>query len=290
MKSRFLPYGLRATPASTPPNDQNGNLGKRFYPGNNSAIGQFLKLLDRLASFQVPHGSFRHFYIVSILSSLFWGSQILSQSSLLRTLCQVTKLEDGSNESMSMNQIGLAWSFLVLQGARRLLESYLITPSSASRMWFVHWVLGMVFYLAIGVAIWIEGAGTLLNSTSVWDGLTFSVPSMRTLLCIPTFILASGVQHDCHTYLASLPKYTLPVHPLFQSVVCPHYTAECVIYASMAFMAAPAGAWINRTLFCAFIFVLVNLGVTASSTKEWYAEKFGRDKVEGRWKILPLLF
>ena len=136
----------------------------------------------------------------------------------------------------------------------------------------------------------LSDTGTLLHKTSIWEGLTVSAPSMRTMLCLPVFILGSGVQHDCHAYLASLPKYTLPVHPLFQSIICPHYTAECVIYASMAVIAAPAGAWVNRTLFCVLIFIVVNLGVTASSSKEWYAQKFGRDKVEGRWKLLPLIF
>ena len=26
-------------------------------------------------------------------------------------------------------------------------------------MWFVHWLLGIAFYLAVGVSVWIEGAG-----------------------------------------------------------------------------------------------------------------------------------
>ena len=30
---------------------------------------------------------------------------------------------------------------------------------STSKMWFVHWLLGIAFYLAVGVSVWIEGAG-----------------------------------------------------------------------------------------------------------------------------------
>ena len=120
--------------------------------------------------------------------------------------------------------------------------------------------------------------------------MTLSAPSVRTLLCIPIFLVASGIQHDCHVYLASLPKYTLPTTPIFNSVVCPHYTAECFIYMSLAIIAAPQGTLFNRTLLCALAFVATNLSVTASATKKWYAQKFGREKVEERWRILPGIY
>ena len=110
------------------------------------------------------------------------------------------------------------------------------------------------------------------------------------MLSIPLFILASGIQHDCHTYLASLPKYTLPMHPIFQVLVCPHYTAECVIYLSLAIISAPRGAVINKTMFTAFLFVSTNLAVTASMTKEWYERKFGKELVAKRWKIMPSVY
>ena len=156
LRSRFINYGLRATPASAP---LKGRDRKERRTQNDSTTGLLLKVLDNIRSFQVPHGSFEHFYALSLLSSLLWGSQLLSHGSLLRTLCQAAKLENGANEYMSIDQILLSWSLLLLQGIRRLSESYLITNFSASRMWFVQWYLGMVFYVAIGVAAWIEGAG-----------------------------------------------------------------------------------------------------------------------------------
>lgn len=73
-------------------------------------------------------------------------------------------------------------------------------------------------------------------------------------------------------------------------MVCPHYTAECVIYLSLAVLGAPDGAWINRTVFTALVFVSCNLAVTASTTKEWYIAKFGRDKVGYRWRMIPFAF
>lgn len=119
---------------------------------------------------------------------------------------------------------------------------------------------------------------------------TISAPSIRTLLCLPIFLIASGVQHDCHFYLASLKKYTLPSHPAFNSVICPHYTAECMIYVSLIFIAAPEGQLVNKTLLSALVFVVVNLGVTADMNKQWYFQIFGKEKVENRWRMIPFVW
>ncbi|KAI6837481.1 hypothetical protein KC340_g18388 [Hortaea werneckii] len=164
-------------------------------------------------------------------------------------------------------------------------------------------------------------------------------PSFRTFLSLLLFILASGFQHDCHAYLCSLkspssstttttnaaankdndpssssgkPKdsYQLPTHPAFTHLIVPHYTAECLLYLSLAFLAAPApqpqsptrpsagaqaagrGSVFNYTLLAAGIFVVVNLGVTAQGTREWYLVRFGgsregRELVERRWRLVP---
>ncbi|KAL8895136.1 MAG: hypothetical protein Q9192_003823 [Flavoplaca navasiana] len=180
--------------------------------------------------------------------------------------------------------------FIAGDSLRRLAESILLGKSSASRMWFVHWILGILFYIAMSIAVWIDGAESLLLSPSPLKDITITAPSIRTMIGLPLFLLASGIQNDCHTYLASLPKYTLPDHPIFHTMVCPHYTAECVIYLSLAIMGAPEGAWINRTVFTALIFVASNLAVTASTTKEWYTAKFGRENVEYRWRMIPFIF
>lgn len=115
-------------------------------------------------------------------------------------------------------------------------------------------------------------------------------PSMRSLLFLPIFLLASGIQHDAHTHLATLRKYSLPTHPMFQLVVCPHYTAECVIYLSMALLGAPPGQWFNWTIVAALVFVTTNLGVTAKGTKQWYADKFGLEAVRRRYTMVPFVW
>ena len=132
--------------------------------------------------------------------------------------------------------------------------------------------------------------GTLSKLPSTRSTITYSAPSPRTILTLPIFILASGIQNDCHGYLASLKKYTLPIHPIFKLLICPHYSAECLIYLSLAVISAPKGAWVNRTLFTAFLFVVANLSVTASGTKRWYEGNFGKEAVRGRWTMVPFVW
>lgn len=77
---------------------------------------------------------------------------------------------------------------------------------------------------------------------------------------------------------------------MFSRIICPHYTAECIIYLSLALLGAPEGETVNKTLLSAVIFVAVNLGVTASTTRKWYKEKFGEAAVQGKWNMIPLIY
>lgn len=133
-------------------------------------------------------------------------------------------------------------------------------------------------------------SATLSKAESPANLLVFSKPSMKTFVAVPIFILASGIQHDCHEYLASLKKYTLPEHHLFRSVVCPHYTSECFIYLAIAILAAPKGQMLNGTVLSGMGFVVSNLAVTADSTRKWYVEKFGAEKLKGRWRMVPYIY
>lgn len=114
--------------------------------------------------------------------------------------------------------------------------------------------------------------------------------STRILLSLVVFAVASVKQHQCHRYLASLKKYSLPDEGLFRFLICPHYTCECLIYASLAVAAAPRGQLLNRTITCGLAFVAANLGATAKDTKDWYGRKFGAEKVARKWRMVPLVF
>ncbi|KAJ5084613.1 hypothetical protein NUU61_009192 [Penicillium alfredii] len=275
LRSRFLVYGPRATSTG---------FGSPSQPSVTSG------LLDYLATWRVPHSYFAQFYIASVLSSAFWALQLFSRGSVFQAIASRLSLEH-QQQSMSLNQTLVCWILLAMQGARRLWESLTFSKPSSSQMWFVHWLLGIGFYLATGVAIWIEGSGTLLTEDLTLEHVQMTnAPKLRTFLCVPLFLIASGLQHDCHHYLFSLKKYTVPDHPMFRGVVCPHYGAECVIYLSLALVAAPPGQIVNKTLLACFVFVAVNLGLTARTTRQWYTEKFGKDAVQGWWLMIPGIY
>lgn len=112
----------------------------------------------------------------------------------------------------------------------------------------------------------------------------------RVPLALALYVGACLKQNQCHRYLASLKKYTLPSVGWFNQIICPHYTCECLLYVAMARIAAPPDQTFNATVRAGLLFVVVNLGATAYGTKKWYQDKFGADKVSGRWIMLPWLY
>ncbi|KAK3997234.1 hypothetical protein QBC44DRAFT_315520 [Cladorrhinum sp. PSN332] len=178
---------------------------------------------------------------------------------------------------------------MFLQGSRRVYEHSTIIKPSKSTMWVVHWLLGLFFYLFINVSVWVEGSGALLNKQTT-SSSSQQQAMFKLAIGIPLFLYAWINQYKCHKHLAGLKKYSLPQEGLFQYFVCAHYTCECLLYLSMAIAASPEGAWCNRTLLCAFAFVAVNLGVTASGTRKWYVQKFGIGPIANRWNMIPFVF
>jgi 3-oxo-5-alpha-steroid 4-dehydrogenase 3 / polyprenol reductase len=58
---------------------------------------------------------------------------------------------------MTLEQIYLCWALMFFQGSRRLYECLVINKSSKSRMWILHWAMGLAFYTAMSMAVWVEG-------------------------------------------------------------------------------------------------------------------------------------
>lgn len=284
LRSRFLIYGPRATSTDSDPQSTS-----RAEDSSTS------RPLDYLATWRVPHSYFTQFYIASVFSSVLWAIQLLCRGSLFEAIASRVDHEHRV-QTMSLTQVLVCWILFAMQGSRRLWESYYFAKPSTSKMWFVHWLLGLGFYLAAGIAIWIEGSEALMKFNLTMDHLKITrAPSLRTFLCIPLFLVASGMQHDCHHFLFSLKKYSLPDHPIFRAVVCPHYGAECIIYLSLALLGAPRGQMVNKTLLTCLAFVAVNLGITARTTKNWYLEQFGGDRedyeqIKSRWLMIPYIY
>jgi 3-oxo-5-alpha-steroid 4-dehydrogenase 3 len=109
-------------------------------------------------------------------------------------------------------------------------------------------------------------------------------------VALPAFLFAWVNQYRCHAHLAGLKKYSLPDEGLFRHLVSPHYTCECLLYLSLAIAAAPQGEVVNKTMLSVLLFVVVNLGLTALGTRQWYAEKFGADAVARKWNMIPFIF
>jgi 3-oxo-5-alpha-steroid 4-dehydrogenase 3 len=116
------------------------------------------------------------------------------------------------------------------------------------------------------------------------------LPFFKTVVGVLLFGSFSYLQNDSHRYLTSLKKYSLPERGLFKQIISPHYTAECMIYLSMALVAAPKAQVLNKTIVTALFFEIVNLGITAESTRKWYAKKFGERSIKGRWRMIPFVY
>jgi 3-oxo-5-alpha-steroid 4-dehydrogenase 3 len=154
-RQRFFSYGARGE-----------NTAKKVDPTERSsavheddATHAIERFLDHLATYSVPHGWFLHFYAFSVALSLFWAYQITTQGYCFVTLADWT--QDGDSH-MTSEQTIIVWWCLLIQGCRRLVEC-VQGPKSTSRMWIVHWFIGMGYYLGANIAIWIEGSSTSFN-------------------------------------------------------------------------------------------------------------------------------
>ncbi|KAF2101832.1 hypothetical protein NA57DRAFT_73272 [Rhizodiscina lignyota] len=292
-RNRFLAYGARAT--SDPKNDPE----KPASNGGERNGGGFSAFLDYFSTLTVPRSWFTHFYVASVASNLFWLYVIWTNSLPFRLLAESV---DPARPSMDKMQIVILQMMMALQGCRRLYECVAFRTNSDSRMWVGHYIMGMLFYLAVGVGVWIEGSPCLLGRR---PELSFAHRSWFLAAFICTGVLAirsMWLQHKLHRYLYNLrtrprgqansnvaqPKYSLPDYGPFKATFTPHYLVEMSTYGYLTFMAAPEGHWANKTLSCALVLVVVNLGVTAIETREWYAKRFGEEAVKDR-RVFPLL-
>ncbi|KAH7041111.1 uncharacterized protein B0I36DRAFT_233651 [Microdochium trichocladiopsis] len=287
-KGLLLSYGPRSQQKQRQRQTDQKPIAEQSQNANGDAW--FIQLLDWITSIgKVPHSWFAHFYIISVVCSAFWATQFFTNGRILRSaVSQGSFAMTASERGMTMDQVVLTWILMSLQGGRRLYESLFVMRSSSSRMWFVHWALGLAFYFSTSIAVWAEGSRAILHSRHQIADL--EMPTFKTVLGTLAFFVAWLSQNRCHVYLSTLKKYSLPDRGLFRFIVSPHYTCECCLYLALAIVAAPAGKPINRTLLCAAMFVAINLGATAAGTKQWYEEKFGADKVRGKWRMIPLVY
>ncbi|OQU96597.1 hypothetical protein CLAIMM_02655 [Cladophialophora immunda] len=285
---RFLAYGARAGDHAR--SKERNKSTKQDEP---SIGGHFL---DCVATLTVPHAWFTHFYVLSVTCSL----------ACLFTFHHYA----GTIEGQAMDIPLFCSMLMLLQGCRRLVECLVLAQQSNSRMWIGHYAIGMAFYMVTNMAIWVEHLDvnhSQAQTTSPDRNQGSILWTAKTLAWTFLFFWASDRQNLYHRYLSNLKKYTLPEKYAFRWVVAPHYTAECLIYLSLSFLDAPppqdhhqrrddnqkpAILSVNWTLFCALVFVTVNLGVTADGTKKWLRAKFPDKAWEiiKRWRMIPFVY
>lgn len=145
----LLDYGAR-TPAK---DSSNGRKDK-----TSREDGPFVKLVAMVTSCgQVPHSWFIAFYTTSLTCSIFWLIQYLTRGDILDFVA--SRQAGTSDPSMSLRQVVLVWTLMFLQASRRVYEHLVFIKPSASKMWIVHWSLGICFYLCMSISVWVEGSG-----------------------------------------------------------------------------------------------------------------------------------
>lgn len=147
LNSRFLDYGPRT--AGTEKKAVDNSVLPRWFRI------QFDPVLDWLAEMTVPHAWFTHFYICSSICSAFWLYQ--SQISW-RDFPSLTRHHISSQQG----RVAYCMMLLQLQGLRRLYECLFVAKASKSRMWIGHYFIGLAFYLATNIAVWIELGKSLM--------------------------------------------------------------------------------------------------------------------------------
>jgi 3-oxo-5-alpha-steroid 4-dehydrogenase 3 / polyprenol reductase len=276
LRDRFLDYGARS-------NTEHARQAA------NEPSGLVARLLDWTAQVKVPHARFSDFYAFLFLCLAFWASQLSGIGLYGRYLQSGIDLDPCPFESPRTTICFLA---LTIQSLRRYYECITLSKQSNASMWIGHYLIGLAFYFFITIAVWVEQMQhdegrchrkkwlTLRGDFTPFDGAA-------TLL----FGLASMLQQHYHRYLFSLKKYTLPDRFAFNYIISPHYTAECLIYVALSFLAAPAGLLVNTTMLCALLFVVVNLAVTADGTKRWMLAKFPdrAQDIQQRHLMIPFI-
>lgn len=98
----------------------------------------FARFIRYLATFQVPHSWFTHYYLVSVASSIFWAVQAYSNGPIFTFLASSS---EPKSATVTLNHVLLAWAMMTVQGIRRLYESLAFAKPSQAQMWIGLWIM-----------------------------------------------------------------------------------------------------------------------------------------------------
>lgn len=130
--------------------------------GSSTRSSALMQIASVASAAKVPHSWFWHFYLVSIAWSAFWAWQYVRRGAIMGSLAQAQVRSGPSASCMELGRVFFAWLMMALQGTRRLYECFFVVKPGRSPMLFAHWALGIAFYTAMSISVWIHGSGTSL--------------------------------------------------------------------------------------------------------------------------------
>ncbi|CAK7238740.1 MAG: hypothetical protein STHCBS139747_000158 [Sporothrix thermara] len=122
---------------------------------------------------QVPHSWFSGFYVFYLACSTYWAAQWWSwqhgqpgsraPDSLFGLIVASQQASDLALQpmpatSMALVQVYAALVLEALQACRRLYEHLCVFQPSKAKMNAAHFVLGLMYYAIMSVAVWVEGS------------------------------------------------------------------------------------------------------------------------------------
>ncbi|KAJ2235975.1 hypothetical protein IWW45_002161 [Coemansia sp. RSA 485] len=176
----------------------------------------------------------------------------------------------------------------IIHVALRLKETVRDQPKTDARMHIGQYGVGIIYYIVTPLAV--------VADAYCVPGWTMP-PVWAALAGIALYIYASVHQWRCHHILYRLRsramvrqsiehKYVVPDGDLFSLVSCPHFLCEIVIYVSIW----TAAGFQATTLVWTICWTVVNLGITARETQQWYRQKFGPEYPQGRKALVPYVW
>lgn len=210
----------------------------------------------------MPRSYFAHYYVVAALAAGAVAHRAVA-------------LDHGVSPRALLLLLAL------LQGLRRLAESWLVERPSARCMGLAVYAGGLLHYLLVPATLWAAGARS-------WAGPAAAAAHAAGAAL---FAFGSWKQFTLHRILASQRSegraYGVPDADWFATITCPHYTAEVLIYAALVGPplsgllgtgAGPGSAAGAAAAALLLGWVATNLAINATRHRRWYLLRFPRQQ------------
>lgn len=207
---------------------------------------------------------------------------------------------------LQLQVVLILWTCHVL---RRLLESLFLTHYGDSRMHVAGFLAGIVHYITVPICFREASAAASGVSNSVssgvsvdFDSSSFAVLMLLRVMACSLFVLANFYQFESHQILFQMKEqqrvapdpsvYQLPTQSWFAVVCVPHYTAEVLVYLSLALLLLPlreecSGCWSPALL---VVWVGSNLSVVAHKQHQWYLNQYPTKVPRPWYKLFPYIW